>query len=363
MKKSFTILVLHPRYCIRATKQIEALIDAGHSIVVVSKKRRIPSIVKKQAKFWKEIRYKNFWLSRRYARKVLKNIIQKYKIDIIHCHNEPNYHVLDAVNVSGGKIPVVYDIHDLTSLREGKPNRNEALCFKMVDGVVYSSEAFKTKAENIYNSKPSITIYSTPLLKIFINKKRTENANLKFVYQGGLIDKNNSLYKLMNYRDYSKIFISILEEGIELHVYGTQLKSNSEYYKIAASYTNFIIHDRISYGQLIERLGRYDFGIAGFNMENLYNKSTKDFLNAVVPNKPFDYLFAGIPCIVYNGEMIGKIVENYNFGVRFNGNSWRTTVESAGSFDISNAVNALAMDNQIHKLVDFYNKLIQQVHG
>jgi len=358
-----TILVVHPRYCVRATKQIEALIDAGNSVVLLTKKGRVPGSLKLRLLHFKEIRYKNFFIFRFYARKVIRKLIKDFSIDIIHSHNEPNYHVLDAIIAADGEIPVIYDVHDLTSLREGKPNCNEELCFKMADGIVYSSEAFQAKVKNVYDSKPSITIYSTPLLKNYINSKRRKNSNLKFVYQGGIIDKSNKFYKLMIYRDYSKIFNSILEEGIELHVYGAQLKSNSEYHKLAESDSNFILHDRIPYKELIQELGQYDFGIAGFNMDNLYNESTEFFLNAVMPNKPFDYLFAGIPCIVYNGDMISKIVEKYNFGVRFNGNSWRTTAESAGTFNLRKAVSTLAMDNQMPKLSDFYNKLIRQTLG
>ena len=51
-------------------------------------------------------------------------------VDIIHCHNEPNYHIADTIKVFSKKITIIYDIHDLTSMRTGGKCQHEKIAYE-----------------------------------------------------------------------------------------------------------------------------------------------------------------------------------------------------------------------------------------
>ena len=126
MKKN--ILVIHPRCCIRAIKQIEGLLHKNiYNISLITyEKKYLPNIPQKIRNKIKILNFKfrNRFLKRFLFKRFLKTIAFDY--DIIHCHNEPNYYIIDVMSVIKNKIPIIYDIHDFTSMRSGIENKNEA---------------------------------------------------------------------------------------------------------------------------------------------------------------------------------------------------------------------------------------------
>jgi hypothetical protein len=63
----------------------------------------------------------------------------------------------------------------------------------------------------------------------------------------------------------------------------------------------FVLHDRLDYGSLLERMSQFHFGISGFNYEGLSPRTVR-WLDSNLPNKIYDYNAAGLPVLVWNSR-------------------------------------------------------------
>ena len=113
--------------------------------------------------------------------------------------------------------------------------------------------------------------------------------------------------------------------------------------------------------ELLEEIKQYDFGIVGFNFIKNMPREKKLYLNAALGNKLFDYLFAGIPVVTINADMMAKFTIKNNCGyVKYKNKSWTETVTKQNiNFDFKSITTKYCMENQIKKLELIYNKLIQ----
>jgi len=366
-----SILVLHPWGCIRVQKQAYALLNAGHSLYFITDPGKLPPELEGRASGVIYYRYKTHWWTRLKYRNFIKQFLPN--IDIIHCHNEPNTHVLDAVKSADGKVPVIYDIHDFTSQRKGKPDRSERLCFESVNGIVHSTPAFQTEGRKRYPAHQALEtiIYSAPsrlqlegISRLFRSAPARE---LHLVYQGGLIDKNSNNAHLFWYRNYTRIFREILSEDLHLHVYCANGEVPQGYHQLQKEFPGLLhLNNRVPYTKMVSELSQYDWGLLGFNFEDLVSASTRDFLNAVIPNKLFDYLHAGIPSIIFNADTAGDLVRQHQIGlIKRPDENWRTVItrgQPVRDTDFQEKAREFTMESQIPKLVNFYREVIQHHH-
>ena len=61
-------------------------------------------------------------------------------------------------------------------------------------------------------------------------------------------------------------------------------------------------------------MSNFDFGLAGFNFNNIHSQSAKDYLNAAMGNKMFDYFCSGLPVITFNATAMSNFVKINNCG-------------------------------------------------
>ncbi len=363
------ILIIHPKCCIRAIKQIEGLLangDCSISLVTHKKKyiKNIPDYIKDNIKII-NFRFRRIFYKRFLFKLFLRKIIFNY--DIIHCHNEPNYHVVDILKVANRKVPVVYDIHDFTSMRSGIKNNNEAYAYKNSDAIIHVNDDFIKYGESLYGKKKCYTIYSTPSKKYtFKPKNDLKNKSLHFVYQGGIYDhefaKNSERLKLGSYRNYLPYFNQILEEGHHVHLFtGNKLENLPSYIKLKNKFSKFHFHGRYNYNKLLKKMNDFDYGIVGFNFDNIKEKSAIKYLNFAMGNKLFDYLFSGIKPIVINAKSMADFVIKNNCGyVKMSSVTWTESVKDA-YFDYDNQykiINEYCIENQTQKLLSIYDELL-----
>ena len=162
------LLIIHPGFCIRAKKQVEALISqTSYKITIITDVNRkgvqLTNYIKNNSTIISYNFHRNIFFRLKF-RKMLAKIINS--VDIIHCHNEPNYHIVDTIKVCSGKIPIIYDIHDFTSMRSGKKCKNEKTAYEMSDVIVHVSTNFIHYALSFISSATSntaLTILSYPV--------------------------------------------------------------------------------------------------------------------------------------------------------------------------------------------------------
>ena len=363
------ILIIHPTFCIRAQKQAEGLLNLFPNIkmTILCNTSYQRSGVNKKLYSRANIIHFNFqrgMFYRSWYKLKLKFLIKG--VDIIHCHNEPNYHILDTIKVVGDKIPIVYDIHDFTTMRSGNNSKLEKEVYIGSSAIIHVSENFVKYGEEKYGEKKSEVIFSTPTKEYFSDKplKFKKNNYYNFVYEGGIVDREfceEEKYVLFSYRDYYKIFSEILNEGHSINLYTpTPIEELPSYVKLEKDFNNFHIHDPLPYKELIKKMYDYDVGITGFNFDNINEEYRLQYLNSAMGNKLFDYICASIPAIVINAKEMSNFVEKYNCGVtKKNRETWtdavnRIKIESA---NFSLVKDKYCMENQVQVLSNLYESL------
>lgn len=115
------------------------------------------------------------------------------------------------------------------------------------------------------------------------------------VYFGGLQTTPDAE---MGYRFYLPYWTVLAEAGIQVHVYTTGRCARKAFDKYI--HPLIFLHNRIPHYQLYQELSKYEVGFAGYNDLCGVPKTSRDYCVTCVPNKTFDYMFAGIPTLAYN---------------------------------------------------------------
>ena len=373
MKKN--ILIIHPEFCIRASKQIEGLLTTdNYNITVITNLKKYGANISSNLR--NEINvmhypFKPIFFWRYFFKKKIKHMYKNY--DLIHCHNEPNYHVKDIIKTVKNEIPIIYDIHDFTSMRNNKKNRNEAYSYNHSDAIIHVNENFIKYGNKKYGEKKCSAIYSTPSKKyvIPIDKKKYDNKSrkLNFVYQGGIFDKSKEMKKITpklirSYRNYLPYFIEILEEGHNVHLFtGTNPNRLPDYMSLNDKFENFHFHGKLNYKNLIQKMNEFDYGITGFNFNDINTESAKTYLNYAMGNKLFDYIFSGIVPIVINANSMEQFVTKNQCGhIKHSQETWTEAVKKPiVDFDNwPNIIENYCIENQTVKIEKLYNYLFKK---
>jgi len=355
------IVIVHPRYCIRAQKQLEGLLknrDLEIILVINDKKygRSVSEFVRRRVKLY-SIKFGEGWLRKRR----LINLMEKVTpgAQLIHCHNEPDFHVAQILERFKSEIPIIYDIHDLASMRNAVEIPDEAYSYQNADAIIHVSDQLLFHSEKKYGPQNAHVIMSLPSRNnIIVNRKEQKlKGPFTFVYQGGLIDVENEKDTNFSYRHYLDIFRSILEEGHSVHAFPNIVHSRlPAYQQLEKEFPTFKLQKKLPYAELMKALGGYDFGIVGFNMDYALPDSTRKYLHAALGNKLFDYIFAGIPVVTIDADAMTDFTLKHKCGIdKRPDETWSEAIER-GTFrsDLDILAEEFCMENQIKKLWDIY---------
>ena len=252
---------------------------------------------------------------------VLLKLAHTHDIDLIHSHNAPDTLTNLCLDLFGGKIPIVHDIHDLMSARntvyEDGLNKviNVVKWRKEERRAIESSDAVITVSEIIFNLArrkgyrlPKIaTVYENYIPERFIPKTLPPidhllaNRPIRIVYEG-FISSNGGHYDLRS------IFKALAAEGIEVHIYPS--RENVDYQTLSETVNNIFYHASLSPDKLLREITRYDFGWAGFN-----DTLNKMHLDTVLPNKLFEYIACGLPVVSFPHKALRRFLEKHRLGL------------------------------------------------
>ena len=105
-------------------------------------------------------------------------------------------------------------------------------------------------------------------------------------------------------------------------------------------------------------MNEFDYGITGFNFNDIKEKTAITYLNYAMGNKLFDYIFSGIIPVVINAKSMENFAQHNKCGhVKLKNNSWTKTVDNSNidleNFD--NIINQYCIENKTNKLITLYN--------
>ena len=254
----------------------------------------------------------------------LRKLVDRNDIDLIHSHNAPDTLTNLCIDLFGGKIPIVHDIHDLMSARitayeDGLNNMINAVNWREEERrAIERSDAIITVSDVIFDLAmrkgyrlPEIThVYENYIPERFIPKtlpkikQSLADRPIRIVYEG-FISSNGGHY------DMRSIFEALAAEGIELHIYPS--RDNFEYQTLSDTVQNIFYHRSLPPDKLLNEIARYDFGWAGFN-----DTLNRVHMKTVLPNKLFEYIACGLPVISFPHEALKRFLETRRLGLVIN---------------------------------------------
>lgn len=279
----------------------------------------------------------------------LKNIVQllSKEVDIFAVDNEPNW-IFRTVRDNTDK-PVVFDIHDWTSIRDNAipwEVENEKYALANADAFVVPSKGYLRRIREV-SKKPSLLLYSKVPSFLFAKEPLVKKRGL--VYEGGLKGKDeNQLYNF-DYRNWAKFINKAVEGFTDRQAVLISANDGDDF----SEYQNpkIVLKMPMLYNDMIQEMAQYECGLVGTPFP------VKDFEDSM-PNKLFEYIASGIPCVVVNSPEAEKYVTEHGLGVGV-----RDASEIASAMDkltglpVKMERHRHSMETEIPALVELYGSL------
>jgi hypothetical protein len=343
--------------CARASKMAQALVAAGHQVIVLQHlaaseeilyDQQLSAFYRGQDDLAKKIKSFNEWA------------------DVFHVHNEPDWPVW--VTAENTDCPVVYDCHDLDSQRKGEANTDETKAFAFADGFVFPSDSYLFGAAHYHKTedRPAIVLHSkcTQADIEYIRSFPPKPGLEAMVYEGHHVGPMaDSEFKpghpnYYGYRDYREFVGQCSARHIPVALYGTRPSFDAAY-RSAGALTNPMLPFRT----MLHELTRYRWGFCG-------HPDDHPQWQKAMPNKLFEYLAAGLPVIAWNCKEVSEYIEKFDVGLTvdsydgllsaFADRQWEAYLAHKVRKHVDD--KAFTLDSDIVGLVKMYAKLVYEAH-
>jgi glycosyltransferase involved in cell wall biosynthesis len=233
---------------------------------------------------------------------------------LIHCHDTPLLPMGGLLAwVFGGK--VIYDAHELESDKNGQSRLMskvtrlvEKACWFRVDGLITVSNSILRWYEQYFSLKASALVLNSPVIsgshsslrdsRYFHDLFKIPNESLVFVYLG-LFVPGRGIEKLLQVFSDSRVTAHVVFVGR-----GPERALIEEF---ASIHSKVHVHDAVAHDQVVELVRSADYGLC--LVENI---SLSDYYS--LPNKLFEYAFAGVPVLASNFPDMSELIDQYGLG-------------------------------------------------
>lgn len=326
--------------CIRVFKLALALIEKGHTV----------DIITNQPPFGHNM---FATMSIYFDAEQLTRCVQASPADVFHIHNTPDW--LVSATRAGTDKPIVYDIHDLESLRrQQEPEQDENDAFRISDAWVHVSQACKDAAYKYHgNGKPSIVLHSY-VNERFVGNNETAPSWSSVVYEGGVSSQaqeerlGNGL-RQVNMRYFVPLADALSNQGYEFFIFGVSPLGDMFYENAGAVYFSGLM-----YPVLMRALRPFAYGFVGALID-------MPLMQAAMPNKLFEYISQGVVPIIYKADEAAGWAQEMGVGIKLESlNDLGKQLEQAPAIreNILKRRHEFTMERNIQPLIDLYEELI-----
>lgn len=294
--------------------------------------------------------------------KMVKRAVE-LKPNVIHCHDTLVLPLGVVVRILTGS-KLIYDAHELESDRNGLSQTLgkltlfvEKVLWRFVDALIVVSPSIeKWYAKNL-GKKDITVIFNAPVLTKeegfdpgYLRRKYEipDEANV-FIYVG-ILGEGRGLDLILD------VF---KKDDINDHVVFLGYGSSKGLLREASKkHSNIHVHDAVPHEMVVPVLKSADVGLC-----LIQNVSLSDYY--CLPNKLFEYCFAGIPILASDFPDISQLIERYNLGksCKLDSQSIYEAIKEFEEMDElpkikRNDLYALSWGAQEEKLIKLYNNLI-----
>ena len=288
----------------------------------------------------------------------------KLRPDVVHCHDTIVLPIgVFIKNITRAKL--IYDAHELESNKNGQSKILsratlfiEKRCWRGIDHLISVSDSIIGWYEKKLGSKPNTLILNSPLIS------RVDQKSKKYFHQLYTIPEENLIFVYLGIlgsgRGIDYILDAFSRKNTKSHVvfigYG-ELKSKIK--DVSKTNTNIHYHKAVAHEEVVSLVKNADVGLC-----LIENVSLSDFY--CLPNKLFEYTFAGLPVLASNFPDIKNIVIKYNLGRVCDINSKSineavSEIEVTHLSSINSDLTELGWPNQAEKLRKTYNTLTNKL--
>ncbi len=300
--------------------------------------------------------------------KGIRSLVKKYKVELIHSHNAPDFLTVSAIRAVED-VPIIHDCHEALTIRKtryavyddeeevSRYRDYEKTANEQSDGRIYVTEGVKDYIQRMYRVDPERDLVFNSYVsesmfpKIFEEKLSERDGQTHIVYIGTVTSRIEG-----SHYDLREIFREIADHGMHIHIY---VNYTDEAYPRLAETSKFIhYHGHLDRRLLFQEMTRYDFGWAGFN-----TAKNKEHLDVMLPNKVMEYIACGLPVLSYPHKTLKEFIERHRVGLVFNDIQELTELLETEETDemrahILEKRYELTLEKNIWKVVDFYNKIL-----
>lgn len=288
---------------------------------------------------------------------------KKLKPHIIHCHDTPVLPVGVLLKIISG-VKVIYDAHELESNRNGISELSgkmtllaEKLMWCKVDALIVVSRSIEKWYHKNIGEKYSAVILNSPIIEnnseydshYFRNKFHIP-INTKIFLYIGILGPGRGIDLMIN---------AFVKSDVNSHLVFLGFgKMQDELRELTKRCLNIHVHDAVPHDKVVSVAKSADVGMC-----LIQNVSLSDYY--CLPNKLFEYCFAGIRVLASDFPEISRTVEKFNLGqcCQLDSESIYGAIKKIESSEERPMIDVgslydLSWDAQIEKLSNLYSELM-----
>jgi glycosyltransferase involved in cell wall biosynthesis len=291
----------------------------------------------------------------------------KFRPNVVHCHDTPVLLVGLLIKfVLGAKL--VYDAHELESNKNGQAKiiswltlLVERFCWPFVDYFISVSPSIIKWYNAHLGYKPNSLILNSPCTDEFSKLKKPNFKQTRYFHKKFGIPRNVKVFLyiglLVPGRGIDKMLSVFSSSSVKSHIVFMGHGPLSERISSALETCGRIhMHRQVQPQEVISFSKAADFGLC-----LIENVSLSDYY--CLPNKLFEYAFAGVPILASNFPDISEIINSYKLGECCDLDTDSIIyaikrIENTKPRLFSNKLNSISWQNQSKSLKKAYHRLL-----
>jgi len=287
----------------------------------------------------------------------------------VHCHDTLVLPAGWLLKIALG-CRLIYDAHELESNKNGQsPLLSkgtlflERFCWDKVDLLITVSDSIIDWYRSNVGAKEAILVLNSPVLEMRPTELDDESSERGYLRQRFGIPPDSLIFVYLGIlgsgRGIEQCLEAFADDSLSAHVvfvgYGDLAARIGEF---ADQHGNIHVHPAVPHEQVIRTVKSADYGLCFVE-----NVSLSDFY--CLPNKLFEYAFAGLPVLASDFPEMKRVVQEYSLGICCSPDveSIRAAILSATdrpSSRLSADLSDLAWAGQAERLCTAYSALLRR---